>query len=139
MASWLSSTYIEGFTLVDLGLFGQVIEGVGFLEQCITLVFLVAEDAFDSGLTPFLFVTRCWDAIGSQAVGDSVVGHTLQEHAVDALYSDCLFWIDDQIPIRATVVAKEALEWNGYLAVCKALSLVPSAVLGNAAAFFLCQ
>ena len=127
------------FTLVDLGLFGQVVEGVGFLEQCITLVFLVAEDAFDGGLAPFLLATRCWDSISSQTVGDSVVGHTLQKHAVDALYGDCLFWIDDQIPIRATVVAKETLKWDGYLTVCKAFSLAPSAVLGNAAAFFLCQ
>ena len=127
------------FTLVDLGLLGQEIDGVAFLKERIAFVLLIAEDAFDGGLAPFLFATRCWDAIGSQAVSDSVVGHTLQEHAVNALYGDCLFWIDDQISIRATVVAEEALEWNGHLAVCKAFSLAPSAVLGNAAAFFLCQ
>lgn len=60
-------------------------------------------------------------------------------NAVDAFYDDRLLWVDHQISVRATVVAKEALKWNRDLAVCKALSLTPCAVLGNAAAFFLSQ
>ena len=112
---------------------------VAFLKERIAFVLLIAEDALDGGNAPFLLAAGCRDAVFGQCIGDAVVGHALQEQAVDAFDDDCLLPVDHQIPIRATVVAKEALERNTDLSVCKALSLAPSAVLGNAAAFFLCQ
>lgn len=127
------------FSLVDLRLLGQKIDGVAFLKKRIAFVLLVAEDTFDGGDTPFFLAAGCRDTVFGQGVGDTMVGHALQEQTVDALDDDCLLPVDHQIPIRATVVAKEALERNTDLSVGEALSLAPSAVLGNAAAFFLCQ
>lgn len=93
----------------------------------------------ENSASAFLLAAGCRNAVLGEGVGDAVVGHALQEQAVDALDDDCLLPVDHQIPVRASVVAKEALEWNADLSVCEALSLAPSAVLGNAAAFFLCQ
>ena len=62
---------------------------------------------------------------------------TMQEHTVNAPNDNGLFGVKYQVAIGTTVIAKEPLEWNGDLAVCKTLSLTPSAVFGNAAAFFL--
>ena len=130
---------LRDFAFVDLGLLGQEIDGVAFLKECIAFVLLIAEDTFDGGNAPFFLAAGCRDVVFGKCIGDAVVGHALQEQAVDAFDDDCLLPVDHQIPIRATVVAKEALERNTDLSVCKALSLAPSAVLGNAAAFFLCQ
>lgn len=130
---------LRDFAFIDLGLLCQEIDGVAFLKERITFVFLIAEDTFDGGNAPFFLATGCRDAVFGQGVGYAVVSHALQEQAVDAFDDDCLLPVDHQIPIRATVVAKEALERNTDLSVCKALSLAPSAVLGNTAAFFLSQ
>lgn len=130
---------LRDFTLVDLGLLGQEIDGVAFLKERIALVLLIAEDTLDGGNVPFFLAAGCRNAVLGEGIGYAVVGHALQEQAVDALDDDCLLSVDHQIPVRASVVAKEALERNTDLSVCEALSLAPSAVLGNAAAFFLCQ
>ena len=127
------------FAFVDLGLFGQEIDGVAFLKERIAFVLLVAEDTFDGGNAPLLLAAGSGNAIIGQLLGDTVVAHSLQEHGVNALDDDCLLSVDHQISIRTTVVTKETLERNTDLSVCKALSLAPRAVLGNAAAFFLRQ
>lgn len=81
---------LRDFAFVDLGLLGQEIDGVAFLKERITFVLLIAEDTFDGGDAPFLLAAGCRDAVFGQGVGDTVVGHALQEQTVDAL-DDCDF------------------------------------------------
>lgn len=126
---------LRDFVLVNLRLFGQVVGGVGLLQQGITLVFFIAEYAFYGRNAPLLFTARCGDAVIGELLGNAVIGHSLQEHSVDAFNDYRLFPVDDQIAVRPTVVAKEPRERYGNLTVCKAFSLAPGAVLRNAAAF----
>ena len=56
---------------------------------------------------------------------------SLQKQAVNPLYCHCLLRIDHQIPVLATVVTEEPGKGYRDLAVCKPLSLSPSAVLRN--------
>lgn len=67
---------LRDFAFVDLG---QEIDGVAFLKERIAFVLLIAEDTFDGGDAPFLLVAGCRDAVFGQGVGDTVVGHALQE------------------------------------------------------------
>ena len=46
------------FTLINLFLFGEEVHRVGFLQECVTLVFFVGEDATDCSGIPFLFAAR---------------------------------------------------------------------------------
>ena len=113
---------LRDFTLVDLGLLGQEIDGVAFLKERIALVLLIAEDTLDGGNAPFFLAAGCRNAVLGEGIGYAVVGHALQEQAVDALDDDCLLSVDHQIPVRASVVAKEALERNTDLSVCEAVA-----------------
>lgn len=70
---------LRDFAFVDLGLLGQEIDGVAFLKERIAFVLLIAEDTFDGGDAPFLLAAGCRDAVFGQGVGDTVVGHALQE------------------------------------------------------------
>ena len=68
-----------------------------------------------------------------------MVGRALKEHIVNAPDDLGLLRIYHQLTVCASIVAEEPVEWDRNLAVCKALSLSPCAVLGNAAAFLLRQ
>ena len=54
---------LRDFSLVDLGLLGQEIDGVTFLKECIAFVLLVTEDTFDGGDAPFFLAAGCRDAV----------------------------------------------------------------------------
>ena len=68
-----------------------------------------------------------------------MVGRALQKHIVDAPDDLGLLRIHHQLAVCVSVVAEEPVEWDCNFAVCKAFSLSPCAVLGNAAAFLLRQ
>ena len=92
---------------------------------------------YDGGLAPLVLACRCRDTFVGQRLSDAVRRHALEEHAVDAFDHLGLLRVDYQIPILASVVSEKPFEGNRDLAVCKAFSLTPRAVLGNGPAFFL--
>ena len=49
---------LRNFTFIDLFLLGEEVHGVGFLKECIALVFFVGKDAVDCSGIPFLFTAR---------------------------------------------------------------------------------
>ena len=128
---------LRDFALIDFGLLSQEIHGVGLLQKRIALVFLVAENAADGRNAPFFLAAGSRNTVSGQFSGNAVVAHSLQEHGVDLLDDDGLLWVDHQVSVRPTVVTEETVKRNSDLTVCKALSLAPRAVLGNAATFFL--
>ena len=130
---------LRNFTLVDLFLFGEEIHRVAFLQEGITFVLLVGEDAANCSCVPFVLAARRFDAVGGQSGGNAMRRHALQEHTVNAADDDCLVLIQNQIAVRPPVVAEEPLEGHGDLSVCKTFSLSPGAVLRNAPAFLLRQ
>ena len=65
--------------------------------------------------------------------------YALQEHPINPPNSLRLFFVNDKVSILASVIAKETLERNRDLAVCKPLPLPPCDVLRNGAALFLRQ
>lgn len=80
-------------------------------------------------MPPLVLAARSGYSISSEPLGDTVVGHPLKEQPVNALDNEGLLRIDHQITVWPAVIAEEALEWNGDLAVCKAFPLPPCAVL----------
>ena len=130
---------LRNLAFVGFRLLGQEVHGVTLLQQGITLVLLVHEDAFDCGLVPFLLTAGRRDAVIHENLADAVWRLSLQEQAVNPLYCHCLLRIDHQIPVFTTVVTEEPGEGHRDLAVCKTLSLSPCAVLRNAPAFLLRQ
>ena len=128
---------LRDLSLIGFHLLGQEVLAEGFLQQGVSLVLLVRQDALDGSLAPLVLACRCRDAFIGQRLGDAVRRHPFEEHTVDALDHFGLLRIDRQIPILASVVAEEPFEGNRDLAVCKALSLAPCAVLGNGPAFLL--
>ncbi len=128
---------LRDFALVDLRLFREVVDCVGFLQQGVALVFLVSEDGLDGTDAPVILAAGCLDAVIGKLLGDAVVGQALQEEPVDAADGFCLLWVDDELAIRTAVVAEKPVERNRHLAVCESLTLSPGAVLGNATGFLL--
>ncbi len=128
---------LRDFALVDLRLFREVVDCVGFLQQGVALVFLVSEDGLDGTDAPVILAAGCLDAVIGKLLGDAVVGQALQEEPVDAADGFCLLWVDDELAIRTAVVAEKPVERNRHLAVCESLTLSPGAVLGNAPGFLL--
>ena len=98
---------LRDFALVDLLFLGQVIGVVGLQQKSAAPVFLVGQDALDLRGVPLGFTSGREDAVCRELLGNAIVGHTLQEHGVDAL-DDCrLLLVDHQIAVWPTVVAEE--------------------------------
>ena len=128
---------LRDLTLIGFHLLGQEVLAEGLLQQGISLVLLVRQDALDGGLAPLVLACRCRDTFVGQRLGNAVRRHAFEEHAVDAFDHLGLLRVDHQIPVLASVVAEEPFERDRDLAICKTLSLAPCAVLGNGPAFFL--
>ena len=130
---------LRDFTFVFLLLLRQVIDREALLQQGIAFVLLVTEDAPDCGNAPLVLAARCLDSLSGELLRDAVVGLAREEHIINAPDDLGLLRIDHQLAVGSTVIAEEPVKRDCDLAVCKPLSLSPCAVLGNAAAFLLCQ
>ena len=73
---------LRNLTLVDLCLLGQEIDGVGFLQQGITFVFLVPQDALDRGGAPFCLASGSEHTVLCEFLRDAVVCHAFKEKLV---------------------------------------------------------
>ena len=124
--------------VLDL-LLGDEVLREHLLQQSVTLVFLVCQNAQDNAFAPDGLAAGRRDAVGSQVVGDGIGGVAPQELCVNAADNLRLFFVDHQVAVRPPVVAQESAEGHRNLAVGKALALTPGAVLGNAAALLLGQ
>ena len=130
---------LRDFTLVGLFLLGQKIYSEGLLQQRITLVLFVGENAFDVAGVPVVLAAGRRNAFFGQRPGNLEWRLALQEHSVDALDQLGLFRVYHEVVVRPHVVAQKSLERNRDLAVCKPLPLAPCAVLGNGPGLFLRQ
>lgn len=128
---------LRDLTLVDLCLLGKEVDRVGFLQQGIASVLLIAEDTSNRGNAPIGFSSRRKHIVLGELLRNSVVGHSLQEKLVYAPDGNSLLLVDDQIAVLALVITKEPFISDRDLAVSESLSLSPGAVLGNAPAFLL--
>ncbi|MPN20741.1 hypothetical protein SDC9_168120 [bioreactor metagenome] len=61
---------LRNFTLVDFGSFGEKIHREAFLQQSITLVFLVGQNAYHCRHLPGFFPGWRWDAQIAKMLGD---------------------------------------------------------------------
>ena len=130
---------LRNLALVDLCLLGQEIDSVGFLQQGITFVFLVPQDALDRGGAPFGLASGSEHAVLCEFLRDAVVCHAFKEKLVDAFDGHGLLRVDDQITVSAFVISEEPLIGDGHFAVSKSLTLSPCAVLRNAPALLLSE
>ncbi len=120
-------------------LFREEVLGKALLQERVTLVLLILENAlYRLGVPPVLAAGRP-DAVSRQACRNGVGRGPLQKLGVDALNDLCLLRIHHQLTVLPAIVAQEAAEGNRNLAVCHALTLTPGAVFTDGAAFLLCQ
>ena len=95
--------------------------------------------AFNRASRPICLAARSRDAFLCQRLCDCEWGLPLLEHPVNPPDNRRLFFVYDEVPILAPVIAKEPFERYRDLAVCKPLPLSPCDVLQNGAALFLRQ
>ena len=119
--------------------FRQKILGVYLLQQRVALVLLVFQNAQHHRLAPVLLSAGRGHAVLREDFRNGIRRVPLEKERVDSPHDLCLFLIDHQIAVRAAVVAEEASEGHGDLAVSEVLALTPDTVFGNAPAFLLRQ
>ena len=101
----------DGTVVLDT-LLRQEVCGVGLLQECVTHVFLVAENLVDGAGVPFCLASAGKDAISHKPVGDLIHAGTFEVFPVDALYDFCLLRINDQVPVVILCVSEEAIVIN---------------------------
>ena len=94
----------------------QEIGGIGFLQESVADVFLIAENLVDGAGPPFCFASAGEDAVCFQTFCNPVHRVALQVFTVDAFYHLCLLRIDDEISICILGVAEEVIVIYLYLA-----------------------
>ena len=71
---------LRDLSLIGFHLLGQEVLAEGFLQQGVSLVLLVRQDALDGSLAPLVLACRCRDAFIGQRLGDAVRRHPFEEH-----------------------------------------------------------
>ena len=99
----------------------QEICGVGLLQECITHVFLVAENLVDGAGVPFCLASAGEDTVSHKPVGDLIHAGAFKVFPVDALYDFCLLRINDQVPIVILGVSEESIVIDLHLALLVAV------------------
>ena len=130
---------LRHFPFIRLRFFGQEVDGEPLLQQGIALVFLICQDALYRPRIPAFLFCRSFQPSGSQLLGNGVEGIPVQEQAVNQFHRLSLFPVDDQIPVRSPVIAKEMAERHTHLPVSESLPMAPGDVFRDAPAFFLRQ
>ena len=127
------------FTVIDFLLFCQIISSIGLLQEGITFIFLIGQNAFYGTAVPFFFSGRCPDALFCQLFGNRMRCQPCQEQAVNFPHSFCFRLIDDHFSVWSSVVSKKTSERNIRLSVRHALPLSPYYIFRNGTGFFLCE
>ena len=127
------------FALVLLGLFLQIIHREFLLEQGITLVLLIGKHPADGCSVPLVFTAWGLDTHLRKFRRYAVGCHAFKESSEYQLYDFRLFLVDHDVPIRSLLKTKHTGVGEADLSVSKTLSVSPCDILGNGAAFFLCQ
>ena len=137
----VASFYIilRHFPLIGLFLFRQKIYGVDLLQKGIAFILFILQDAAYRTGCPGLFPARRGNLFFCQRLCHRMRGAPLQKHPVNPAYCLSLLFIDYKAAVLTPVIPEKPFKRDGCFAVCKPLPLSPGAVLGNAAAFFLCQ
>lgn len=130
---------LRHFPFIRFRFFGQEVDGEPLLQQGIALVFLICQDALYRPRIPAFLSCRSFQPSGSQLPGNGVEGIPVQEQAVNQFHRLGLFPVDDQIPVRSPVIAKEMAERHTHLPVSESLPMAPGDVFRDAPAFFLRQ
>ena len=81
------------FASILSDLFGEIIHGIGLLEQCLALVFFITEDAADSADTPF--VSADWKEPYDTHSWDKEVVDRIRKLGTDARYGVEITCTDD--------------------------------------------
>lgn len=95
----------------------QEVCGIGLLQECVTHVFLVAENLVDGAGVPFCLASAGKDAISHKPVGDLIHAGAFEVFPVDALYDFCLLRVNDQVPVVILGVSEEAIVIDLSLAI----------------------
>ena len=120
-------------------LFCHEIHRVGFLQECISHVFFIAEHFVYYRGMPFVLPCGGLDSLLFQMLCDFPGTVAFQIKAEDQLYNLCLFGYDDQIPILVFGVSHELCAVHDDLAFFKFPHDSPADVLADVAALLLRQ
>ena len=130
---------LRHFPFVGFHLLFQEINSEPFLQERVSFVFFVSQNAIDCRLAPFLFARGRRYARRLQFSAYPGSGLTLQIKPVDPAHNLRFLFVDHGQAVRAFVIAEKTLVRHAHLAVRKALALSPRHVFGNAAALLLRQ
>lgn len=87
----------------------QEVCGVGLLQECVTHVFLIAENLVDGAGVPFCLASAGEDAVSHKSVGDLIHAGAFEVFPVDALYDFCLLRVNDKVPVVILGVSEESI------------------------------
>ena len=111
----------------------QEVHSECLLEQRISFVLLVRQDAQDRALPPVRFPAGRQDAYLVQHTADADGGHALHELPVDEAHDAGFLLVDHQVPVLSLVVAQEDAVGHRHLSVCHALPVAPGDILRDGA------
>ena len=120
-------------------LFGHEIHRIGFLQECISHVFFIAEHFVYYRGMPFVLPCGGLDSLLFQMLCDLPGTVAFQIKAEDQLYDLCLFGYDDQVTILVFGVSHELCAVYDDLAFLKFPHDSPADVFADIAALFLRQ
>ena len=128
---------LRNLAFVYLHFLFKKVNGKLLLKKGSAFVLLILKDAHYRRCLPFLLAARSGNTSFRQRPGDMRAGFAQKEFTVYVPHN--LGFLFDNLwqPVFAFFIAKEMLVPKADLAICKTLTLTPSDVVGNGAAFFL--
>jgi len=111
----------------------------GFLQNSVSPVFLILQNALNGGNRPFLLAAGCGDALCGEGFRNGAGGLALHKQCVDPLYDFGFLRYDFRCAIGTLALTKEGSVGHRNLAVSKPFPLTPGDILRDGSALLLCQ
>jgi hypothetical protein len=96
---------LRDFALILLSFLGQEVDGIGLLQEGISLVLLIGQDVADGFRIPDVFSGRCPDPLLCQDLCNAVIGLPSEEELIDPSDNDGFLFINDRLALWAPVIA----------------------------------
>ncbi len=130
---------LRDLAFIFLFALGEIVLRKDLLQQRVTLVFFVGENAFHDISAPCFLSAGRWDVVRCELFRYSVRSSAAEKQLIYLTNDRRLFLVHHKTSVLAAVVAQKPLERDCKFAVRETLSLSPLAVFGDRAAFLLCD